>query len=47
MEYWKQINGFENYEVSNMGNVRSKDFTFVRSNGRVLNRKGKVLKQTL
>lgn len=47
MEYWKQINGFENYEVSNMGNVRSKDFTLVRSNGRVLNRKGNVLKQTL
>ena len=47
MEHWRQINGFESYEVSDLGNVRSKDFTFVRSNGRVLNRKGKILKQTV
>lgn len=30
MEFWKKIKGFENYEVSNYGNVRSNNFNKIR-----------------
>lgn len=42
-EVWKDIRGWSLYQVSNMGRVRSKDRINLRSNGRVDNRKGKVL----
>lgn len=38
MEEWKTITGYENYEVSNSGRVRSKD--------RIVNRKGKPVRIT-
>lgn len=30
MEIWKKVNGFENYEVSNFGNVRSNHYFKIR-----------------
>lgn len=30
MEIWKTVNGFENYEVSNFGNVRSNHYSKIR-----------------
>lgn len=46
MEIWKDVVGFEtNYEVSNMGRVRSKTRTIMRSNGYPLNLCGKILPQ--
>lgn len=45
-EIWKAILGFKHYEVSNLGNVRSLDCDFLRSNGRTYRRKGKVLNQS-
>lgn len=42
MEIWKDID--DCYQVSNYGSVRSKDRTIVCKNGKVINRKGKVLK---
>lgn len=47
-EVWKPIPGYEeSYEASNMGNVRSVDRKIIRSNGRVLNRKGLILKPAI
>ena len=45
MEVWKVIDQFEgNYEVSNLGRVRSTEKTIVRSNGWSYPRKSKILK---
>lgn len=44
LEEWKQIDGYENYEVSNIGRVRSKDRIVYRKNVKTL-LKGKILKQ--
>ncbi|WP_455094397.1 NUMOD4 domain-containing protein [Prevotella koreensis] len=44
-EIWQSIKGFEDYyEVSNMGNVRSKDRVIIQNNGVFHTRKSKVLK---
>jgi hypothetical protein len=44
MEVWKKIKGFENYEVSNYGNVRRNECTIIYSNGQVTKYKLKYLK---
>lgn len=45
MEVWKDINGFENqYQISDLGKVRSKQRVLIRSNGHSQTVKGKVLK---
>jgi hypothetical protein len=45
MEIWKDIQGYEGlYQVSNIGNVRSLNYSFKRKNGRIINIVGKVLK---
>jgi hypothetical protein len=44
MEVWKKIEGFENYEVSNYGNVKRLD-SLVYQSGRVFKYKGRILKQ--
>lgn len=43
MEVWKTINNFDNYEISSYGRIRSIDRTIIRSNGRPLVLKGKLL----
>lgn len=45
-EIWKTIENNPNYEISNMGNVRSVD-RFVNCNGGVAFKKGKILKNYL
>lgn len=42
MEIWKTVEGFENYEVSNRGNVRSKDRVAIRK-GKETHLKGMML----
>lgn len=43
-EIWKPIKDFEDYyEISNLGNVRSKERTIIQKNGRFHHRKGKIL----
>jgi hypothetical protein len=44
MEIWNKIKDFDNYEVSNLGNVRRLD-SFVFQSGRYNHYKGRVLKQ--
>lgn len=44
-EEWKSISGYEGYEVSNCGRVRSLDRTIHSKNGRYRLHKGRVLKQ--
>ena len=45
MEIWKDVVGYEGlYQVSNQGNVRSKDRNIVKSDGKILFCKGKNLK---
>lgn len=44
---WKKIDNFDNYEVSELGIVRSVDTTVVCKNNRKLPLKGKVLHQYL
>ena len=44
MEIWKKIDNYDNYEVSTLGRVRSIDTTIVRSNGRPMIIKGKILR---
>ncbi len=41
MEEWKVVPGFSNYEVSNMGNIRSIERVTVMSNGRVVHLEGR------
>lgn len=43
-EVWKNINGYEHYQVSNLGNVRSLNRTVVNINGVKSKLKGKLLK---
>lgn len=47
METWRKIPGFEHYEVSDLGQVRSCCFTKIRKNGRPYTHKGKILTQTV
>lgn len=47
MEVWKTVKDFENYEVSNYGNVRRKNCEVIYSNGIVTNYKEKILTQEL
>lgn len=41
----ENIEGHDGYQISNMGQVRSVDRQITQCNGRVLNLKGKILKQ--
>lgn len=43
MEEWKTVSGFENYEVSNKGRVRSRDYTITDLNGHTYAHRGKIL----
>ena len=44
MEIWKTISGFKNYEVSNLGRIRSKNrYVFHPQIGKIILRKGKIL----
>lgn len=48
MEIWKKIQKFNNeYEISNLGNIRSIHSILIRSNGRPHTRKSKILKPAL
>jgi hypothetical protein len=42
MEEWKVVPGFSNYEVSNMGNIRSIERVSIMSNGRVIHLEGRT-----
>jgi hypothetical protein len=44
MEVWRTIDGFENYKVSNLGNVKRLD-SLVYQSGKVYKYKGRILKQ--
>ena len=44
MEIWKSIEGCEDYEISNLGRVKSLARTVIFSDGRVVSRKEKFLK---
>lgn len=45
MEQWKDIAGYEGlYKVSNLGRVKSLDRTFIRSDERLHNKAGRILK---
>ena len=44
-EIWKKIDKDSNYEVSNLGNVKSLERTIIRKNGRKHHVKSKILKQ--
>lgn len=47
MEIWKTIKGFENYEVSNYGNVRSLERTITSKKWGYQKIKGRVLKKNI
>jgi hypothetical protein len=44
MEFWRTIDGFENYKVSNLGNVKRLD-SLVYQSGKFYKYKGRILKQ--
>lgn len=44
MEIWKTIDEYDWFEVSNYGNVRSKDRVIVDSRGRIYHKKGQLMK---
>lgn len=45
MEIWKEVLGYEGiYEVSNLGNVRSLDNNNINEVGRIIGKKGRILK---
>ena len=45
MEEWRDVVGYEGkYQVSNLGNVRSIDRTFINACGVIVTRKGSILK---
>lgn len=46
MEVWKDIKGYDNYQVSNYGSVRSLDRMVNNKHGTLTFRKGKILKGT-
>ena len=47
-ELWKDIPGWEDlYEVSSLGNVRSKTHVVIRSNGRPYTSKGRILSSAI
>jgi len=46
IEIWKDIEGFDGYQVSNLGNVKSIDRTIVQSNGFVIRVKGQIIIQS-
>jgi hypothetical protein len=47
-EVWKDVVGYENrYSVSSLGRVKSKDLSIIRSNGWPLNRKSKLMTQSI
>ena len=46
MEIWKEVKGFENYEVSSLGRVKSLARVVLHKNGKVCNHKERILKQT-
>lgn len=46
-EIWKPIKGYVNYEVSNLGNVRSKDRIVLMKNGRKRFRESKTLAKAI
>lgn len=44
MEIWRDIKGYEDYQVSNLGRVRSLERVILRSDGTTEKRKSRVLK---
>lgn len=44
MEEWKTVVGYDEYEVSSYGRVRSKDRTYVDSLGRTYHKQGQIIK---
>lgn len=42
-EIWKDIKGYKNYQVSNLGRVRSKDRVIIRNDGETRHYKSKIL----
>lgn len=47
MEHWKKIGGFPNYEVSNLGRVRSLPRTVMRRDGQPQGIRGGILKPVI
>lgn len=46
-EEWRPIQGFENYQVSNMGRIKSLERKTLRKDGNILSVKEKIIKQQL
>jgi hypothetical protein len=46
IEQWRDVVGYEgSYEVSNLGNVRSLDREFIRTDGKLYRRRGQIIRQ--